>query len=71
MRGEAGFCGTTQGERFMSRYDDKPDSRRAMLSTIQFNDNRTRHAVFLDMTAMIEDFQKNPKIYEHTLIFEA
>jgi L-aspartate oxidase len=74
MRGEGGILRNIYGERFMSRYDEKLELAprdvvsRSIVAEMRRTGTRT---VFLDMTAMDEDFLKNrfPKIYETCRIF--
>jgi L-aspartate oxidase len=69
MRGEGGILRNKYGERFMSRYNQKLELAprdvvsRSIVAEMRRTGTRT---VFLDMTAMDEDFLKNrfPKIYE-------
>jgi L-aspartate oxidase len=69
MRGEGGILRNRYGERFMSRYDERLELAprdivsRSIVAEMRRTGTRT---VFLDMTAMDEDFLKNrfPKIYE-------
>jgi len=74
MRGEGGILRNKYGERFMSRYDEKLElaPRDVVSRSVVAEMRRTgTRAVFLDMTAMSEDFLKNrfPKIYETCKIF--
>jgi len=69
MRGEGGILRSASGERFMSRYDENLELAprdvvsRSIVAEMRRTGTRT---VYLDMTAMDEDFLKNrfPKIYE-------
>ena len=69
MRGEGGILRNKYGERFMSRYDKRQEMapRDIVSRSIVAEMRRTgTRNVFLDMTALDEDFLKHrfPKIYE-------
>jgi L-aspartate oxidase len=69
MRGEGGILRNKYGERFMSRYDERLElaPRDIVSRSIVAEMRRTgTRSVFLDMTALSEDFLKErfPKIYE-------
>lgn len=69
MRGEGGVLRNKMGERFMSRYDERLElaPRDIVSRSIVAEMRRTgTRSVFLDMTALSEDFLKErfPKIYE-------
>lgn len=69
MRGEGGQLKNKYGERFMSRYDDRLElaPRDIVSRSIVAEMRRTgTRKVYLDMTAMDEEFLKHrfPKIYE-------
>jgi len=69
MRGEGGILRNKYGERFMSRYDERQEMapRDIVSRSIVAEMRRTgTRNVFLDMTALDEEFLKHrfPKIYE-------
>lgn len=69
MRGEGGILRNKLGERFMSRYDERLElaPRDIVSRSIVAEMRRTgTRSVYLDMTALSEDFLKErfPKIYE-------
>lgn len=69
MRGEGGILRNAQGARFMARYDERLElaPRDIVSRSIVAEMRRTgTRNVFLDMTAMSEDFlrERFPKIYE-------
>jgi L-aspartate oxidase len=69
MRGEGGILRNKYGERFMARYDERKElaPRDIVSRSIVTETRRTgTRSVFLDMTALSEDFlrERFPKIYE-------
>jgi L-aspartate oxidase len=74
MRGEGGILRNAAGERFMSRYDERVELAprdivsRSIVAEMRRTGSRT---VFLDMTALEEDFLKHrfPKIYETCAVY--
>jgi len=74
MRGEGGILRNAAGERFMSRYDERVELAprdivsRSIVAEMRRTGSRT---VFLDMTALEEEFLKHrfPKIYETCAVY--